>query len=240
MRSLADQTYAELGGSWSVLTRQKRDHEVLDRLLDQVGTTTGADQEAALHRVYRLVFSHAFAEESVLWPALRRALPDGEEVTAQVEREHQEITELVARLEASDPDDPERPALLDATTEVLRKDVRDEEDVLLPRLQEVLDEGGLRRLGIAWEAVRRVAPTRTHPIVSRRPPGNVLAALPLSLIDRTRDGLDRVGRRSTPRVQGLLEAASRGLGATARGVERLPPLRAGERNDTRTEGGSNP
>ncbi len=240
MRSLAEQTVAELGGAWSVLTRQKRDHEVLDGLLEQVQVTRGATQEVVLHRIYRLVFSHAFAEESVLWPALRRSLPDGEELTSQVEQEHQEITELVAELEASDPDDPDRPALLERTIEVLRKDVRDEEDLLLPRLQENVDVKELRRLGIAWEAVRRVAPTRTHPIVARRPPGNVLAALPLSVIDRSRDVLDRVGRRASPRTQGALGTASRGLAAAARRIEHLPPLRVGERPETRFEGGTTP
>ncbi len=218
MRSLAEQTVAELGGPWSVLNRQKRDHEVLDGLLEQVRVARGPAQEEVLHRICRLVFTHAFAEESVLWPALRRALPEGEKLTAQVEREHQEITELVARLEASDPDDPERPQLLEDTIEVLRKDVRDEEDVLLPRLQEAVTRQELRRLGIAWEAVRRVAPTRTHPVVARRPPGNVLAALPLSVIDRTRDVLDRVERRAPARARGPLATASSGLATAARRV----------------------
>ncbi|HYG92588.1 MAG TPA: hypothetical protein VD859_03300, partial [Nocardioides sp.] len=75
MRSLADQTDDELGGRWSVLVRQKRDHVRLDRLLEQVQTTSGEEQEAVLHRIARLVFPHAFAEESVLWPQLRRVLP---------------------------------------------------------------------------------------------------------------------------------------------------------------------
>ena len=39
-----------------------------------------------------------------------------------------------------------------------------------------LDASALRRLGVAWEAVRRTAPTRTHPIVSRRPPGTPCSA----------------------------------------------------------------
>ena len=34
MRSISEQTDAELGGAWSVLVRQKRDHVKLDRLLD--------------------------------------------------------------------------------------------------------------------------------------------------------------------------------------------------------------
>ena len=81
-----------------------------------------------LHRIARLVFPHAFAEESVLWPELRRVLPDGEELTLHVEQEHQEVNELWARLETLAPSSIERPDVVARLGEVLREDVRDEED----------------------------------------------------------------------------------------------------------------
>ena len=73
-----------------------------------------------------------------------------------------------------------------------------------------------------------MAPTRAHPVVARRPPGNVLAALPLSVLDRARDASTAVlqaGPRGEPRV---LRTASRGLTAAAHAVERVPLLRRGE------------
>ncbi|MCW2666107.1 MAG: Hemerythrin cation binding domain protein, partial [Frankiales bacterium] len=167
-RSIADQTVEELGGPGSVLARQRRDHVELDGLLTRLAGTSGPAQDEVLQRVCRLVFSHAFAEEAVLWPALRTALPDGEELTLRVEQEHQEINELVLRLQAASPQ--ERPALLERLVALLQQDVRDEEDVLLPRLQEAVDAATLRRLGASWELVRRTAPTRPHPVVARRPP----------------------------------------------------------------------
>jgi len=66
-----------------------------------------------------------------------------------------------------------RAGLLERLIEVLRQDVRDEEDALLPRLQDRLDQRRLRRLGVAWELVRRTAPTRPHPVVSPRPPATL-------------------------------------------------------------------
>src|SRR3954452_21977715 len=180
-RSLAGQTVEELGGPGSVLARQRSDHEELDRLLKGLDGATRNHQEEVLTRVDRLVFSHAFAEEAVLWPVLRRVLPDGDELTLRVEEEHQEVNELVTALERDGVDDPRRPQRLARLVEVLREDVRDEEDVLLPRLQEEVDAAELRRLGGQWEAVRRIAPPRPHPTVARRPPGNALSALPLSV-----------------------------------------------------------
>jgi hemerythrin superfamily protein len=226
-RSLSTQTLDELGGPRSVLVRQRRDHVQLDRLLHQLEATTGIAQEEVLQRIDRLVFSHAFAEETVLWPVLRRKLPDGDALTLQVEEEHQEVNELVTALERGGIDDPRRPERLTRLVEVLREDVRDEEDVLLPRLQERLDADELRRLGTRWELVRRMAPTRPHPGVSRRPPGNALSGLPLSLLDRSRDLVDD-GVRRLPVAAPVGRALSAGLAALAGLVERTAPARRGD------------
>ncbi len=233
MTSIAHQSEAELGGRSSVLTRQRRDHQELDRLLTRLRGTTGPEQDEVLTRVGRLVFAHAFAEEAVLWPAARAALSDGEALTLRIEQEHQEVNELWAQLERTPHGHPARAQLLERLVQVLQEDVRDEEDLLLPRLQAALDPARLRRIGLAWEVVRRTAPTRPHPVVARRPPGNVLAALPLTVLDRSRDRLDGWGRApSGGRRAVASRSASRALGRAARAVERLPPLRTGERRTT--------
>ncbi len=231
-RSIAHQTVEELGGPASVLVRQRDDHVELDRLLHELDGTTGAEQERVLRKIDRLVFSHAFAEESVLWPVLRRVLPDGEALTLRVEEEHQEVNELVTALETTPHDAPRRAELLTRLVAVLREDVRDEEDVLFPRLQERVDAAELRRLGRQWELVRRISPTRPHPTVSRRPPGNALSALPLSLLDRTRDLVDAGVQHGPSAVAPAGRAVSSGLAALAGLVEKLPPARKGDRPPT--------
>ena len=231
-RSIAHQTVEELGGLGSVLVRQRKDHVELDRLLHELDGTTGAAQERVLRKIDRLVFSHAFAEESVLWPVLRRVLPDGEALTLRVEEEHQEVNELVATLETTGHDDPRRAELLTRLVAVLREDVRDEEDVLFPRLQERVDAAELRRLGRQWELVRRISPTRSHPTVSRRPPGNALSALPLSLLDRTRDLVDAGVQHVPGQLAPAGKAVSRGLAVVAGLVERVPLARKGDRPPT--------
>jgi hemerythrin superfamily protein len=231
-RSIADQTDDELGGPGSVLVRQRRDHVELDRLLHELDGSTGRAQEEVLTRIDRLVFSHAFAEETVIWPVVRRVLPDGDALTLQIETEHQEVNELVAALEEGGPDHPDRPARLARLVEVLREDVRDEEDVMFPRLQEHLAPAELRRLGRRWAVMRRISPTRPHPTVSRRPPGNALSGLPLSLLDRSRDAIDAGVRRAPARLAPAGEAVSRGLAVLAGLVERTPPARRGDRPPT--------
>jgi hemerythrin superfamily protein len=231
-RSIAHQTVDELGGPSSVLVRQRADHVELDRLLTELDGSTGVEQEEVLTRIDRLVFSHAFAEETVLWPVLRRVLPDGDALTLQVEKEHQEVNELVSALERDGLDDPRRPTRLARLVEVLREDVRDEEDVLFPRLQEAVDADELRRLGRRWALMRRLSPTRPHPTVSRRPPGNALSGLPLTLLDRTRDLVDAGVRRAPEPLAPAGRAVSRALAGLAGLVERIPLSRAGDEPPT--------
>jgi hemerythrin superfamily protein len=224
--SVAEQTIEQLGGPGSVLVRQRADHAVLDELLDEAARTPGAAQDEVLTRLARLVFPHAYAEETVLWPVVRATLPDGEAITLRNEQEHKEINALFSDLDRTPPG-PRRDELFERTAAVLRQDARDEEDLILPRLQTALSGAQLRRLGVTWELVRRTAPTRPHAVVSRRPPGNLLSGLPLSALDRSRDALDHAAR-SAPALAGPLRAVSGALALAAGAVEHLPPLRRGE------------
>ncbi|MFE8969760.1 hemerythrin domain-containing protein [Streptomyces albogriseolus] len=107
--SISGQDADALGGDDSILMRQRRDHARLDAMMNRYLSEDlpPGDRNTLWLDVVQLVFSHAFAEETVLWPLLRRVAPDGEELTRQVEEEHQAISELVARIERS-PDDPRR------------------------------------------------------------------------------------------------------------------------------------
>ncbi|WP_104168518.1 hemerythrin domain-containing protein [Arthrobacter sp. SX1312] len=238
--SIADQATDQLGGPLSVLVRQKRDHVKLAALMERLRGTDGEVQARILLEIYRLVFPHAFAEESVLWPVMRRVLPDGDALTLQVEQEHQEVNGLVKTLDGLPAGSPGRAGVLARLTEVLDEDVRDEEDALFPRLQERISRRELQVLGVLWELVRRIAPTRAHPVVARRPPGNVVAALPLSALDRGRDLVDRALPGAPGRMAPVLHRIGSVLERTSNAVERLPVMRSGEDPSTRTSAGRHP
>ncbi|MDN3296360.1 hemerythrin domain-containing protein [Streptomyces ficellus] len=206
--SLAEQTTDELGGERSVLARQRRDHVALDRLMNDYWAAAEPERARLLKKFTQLVFSHAFAEETVLWPVIRRLVPDGDGLTRQVEHEHQEINELTAMLERTKPGGSRHDEYVERIFALVRQDIRDEEDVLLPRLQDALDRRRLVQLGTAWEAARLSSPTHPHPAVPRRPPGNAVLGVPLTLFDRTRDWLMPAGRVSVARIVGTLCAVA--------------------------------
>ncbi|CAA9474159.1 MAG: hypothetical protein AVDCRST_MAG85-172, partial [uncultured Solirubrobacteraceae bacterium] len=158
----------------------------------------------------------------------------GDGLSLDIEQEHQEINEVYAAVERSRRGDPGREELIERAIALLDADVREEEDELLPRLRAALDDEQLQRLGMTWEIVRRTSPTRAHPVVSRRPPGQTLSALPLTVLDRSRDNLDRLARRAPQPLATASTVASRALGAVAGAVEHLPPFPRGEHPSTHT------
>lgn len=189
LRSVADQDDRTRGGPGSILSRQSRDHAELHRLMRAYDAAPDPDERRRLvGRLAERSLRHAFAEETVLFPAYRTYLPDdGDSLTAHIEGEHQEINELLERLQDTDPRDPGWEPAVRRLFALVTDDARTEEDVLLPRLQQVADVRELRAIGAAWETARRTSPTRPHPGISRRPPGNLLAGGPLALSDRVKD-----------------------------------------------------
>lgn len=232
MRSVAEQSVDELGGPHSLLVRMRVEHGQMDELIDQLTAASGDAQDELLTQLWRLVYPHAYAEETLVWPAIRAVATDGEQVTLHVEQGHQKLSELTAALEQTRRGDPRRDELLEEICAELRLDIREEEDMLLPRLQQGTSVQQLRRLGRTWQLIRQTAPTRPHVALSRRPPGNALAAVPLSVLDRARDRLDRRARRSG-RGATLAVATSRGLSRVAGALEQLPSFQRGEHGLTR-------
>lgn len=235
MTSIAQQDTVAMGGPLSILTLQRRDHARLAGLMDRARETLpagGAEHAVVLRALARLVFTHAFAEEAVLFPAARRVLPEGDPLSLHIEQEHQEVDELVTRLDRSDAADPEHAELLEQTFAALDEDVRTEEDELLPRLQQELEPWQLRLLGLQWGVLRLTSPTRPHPAVSRRPPGQVLSAVPLTVLDRARDRVQQAGELLGGRGAGVRTVVDGALAGAAGSVERLPIIRRGERPAT--------
>ncbi|NIZ92613.1 hemerythrin domain-containing protein, partial [Kineococcus rubinsiae] len=191
--SVAEQSEEQRGGRRSILSRQSHDHADLDALMHAYDAEPDAGKRGEIvAELAERALRHAFAEETVLFPAYRRHLPDDADLTAHIEGDHQQINEMLEQLQTADPQAPDYDALVREAFAVIRHDAHDEEDELLPRLQQVASPAQLRAIGTAWEASRRTSPTRPHPRIPRRPPGNALAGIPLAVSDRVKDGVDHV------------------------------------------------
>jgi Hemerythrin HHE cation binding domain len=117
---------------------------------------------------------HAVVEETHLYPAVRRHLPDGDRIADRYTSENAQVERLI---------------------EEVYDHIRAEQHALVPRLAEHVRPDDLRRLGERVESAINSAPTRSEladPDPHRRPYGPSAA----ELAHRVRDRLaDESGRR---------------------------------------------
>lgn len=186
----------------SIVVRQRRDHAYLDELMTHYERASPAARRKTFRSIVQLVTTHAFAEEEVLFPRARKLLTSGEALTSLIESDHQRINELLREVRGYQPGEEAFESRVTELFTLLRADLRKEEDRLLPALSRELDESALERLGAAWELAKKTAPNQPHPEISRRPPGNVLAGLPLFVIDRARG----LGAKFLRAISRLLDA----------------------------------
>jgi len=128
----------------------KEQHRLVDRLLEQAAEE-GADTAALIQQVADHLLPHSEAEESFVYPTIRKKSEDaGDEVKDGVE-EHHHIEDMLRSLLAQQPGDPGYDGTLAALTAELRHHVEEEEEDLLPVLQEKSSPEELERLGQRFE-----------------------------------------------------------------------------------------
>jgi hypothetical protein len=132
---------------------------------------------------------HSVAEEMFMYPAARKALPDGDKIADHELAEHAEAEEDMKRLEGVAATDPQFDVLMSKLISDVRHHIEDEEAKLLPRMAESCQPDELRELGAKVLRAKKIAPTRPHPSAPDKPPANLILAPGAGLVDRVRDAL---------------------------------------------------
>lgn len=167
------------------------DHRAVELAFRELESREGSPKhrrELAEHVIAELV-RHSVAEEQYLYPAVRTALPDGDEIADREIADHAEAERTMKELDGVDATDEKFDHLVDELIRAVREHIEDEETSLFPRLRMVCEEPELVELGekIVW--AKQVAPTRPHPSAPDTPPMNKFLAPGVALVDRLRDAL---------------------------------------------------
>jgi hemerythrin superfamily protein len=171
------------------------EHRAAERLFAELIAGAGDPQhrrDLADHLTTELV-RHSVAEEMYLYPAARRALPDGDQVADHEIEEHADIERILKDLEGVDPNDRTFDDLVGRLYVDVQDHVAAEERELLPRLRAACDPDELRDLGRKVTRAKESAPTRPHPSAQTRPPQDLILAPGTGMIDKLRDALTTPG-----------------------------------------------
>jgi iron-sulfur cluster repair protein YtfE (RIC family) len=166
------------------------DHQEMLELLGRIEGTPDAGQRRDLaDTVIAEVMRHAVAEEMYVYPAIEEHLPNGAEEVEHDKREHDEIVQLMKKLEDVDAADPRFLALTLELESQLRHHMQDEEADQFPQLRAHIPAEKLVAMGEKVETAKKLAPTRPHPHAPHSELFHKTLGPGVGLVDRLRDKL---------------------------------------------------
>jgi hemerythrin-like domain-containing protein len=177
------------------------DHREFDRIFRELEQLRGRTDEESLRRKRELVddvtiglVKHSVAEETKVYPRVEKQIDEDE--AEHSKEEHAEAEETMKRLERMDPDDPEFDDAVAELIQEIRHHVEGEESRMFTELRASFTHDQLVEMAEQVEAVKKIAPTRAHPMTPNEA-GVRLAVGPVaSLLDHLRDAVSGRGKHS--------------------------------------------
>ena len=177
-----------IGNGTDVVSFLKSQHEQVKLMFAQVLRAKGEQRTKAFNELRRTLAVHETAEEEIVHPAARRAIPDGDKIVEARLQEENKAKVALSELEKLDVDSDE----FESKFKTLQTDViahaESEEHEEFAKLSSKIDEDRLQQMRKAAELAEKVAPTRPHPGVESAT-ANLLAGPFASMLDRARDAI---------------------------------------------------
>jgi hemerythrin superfamily protein len=166
------------------------DHKDMIDLLSQIEQTIDPGQRRDLaDTVIAEVMRHAVAEEMLVYPAIEEHVPNGKEEVEHDKKEHDEIVQLMKRMEDVDSADPSFMELVRELERTLSHHANDEEMEQFPKLRAHIPQDKLVDLGEKVQNAKKLAPTRPHPSAPHSELFHKTIGPGVGMVDRLRDKL---------------------------------------------------
>jgi hemerythrin-like domain-containing protein len=175
------------------------DHREFDRIFGELEQLVGRSDADSLRKKRELVdevtiglVKHSVAEETQVYPRVEKQV-DKEEAEHSKE-EHAEAEETMKRLERLDADDPQFDGAVRELIGEIRHHVEHEESRMFTELRAQFSHEELVDMAEKVEGVKKIAPTRAHPMTPNEAGIRAVAGPVASLLDHLRDAVSGRGK----------------------------------------------
>lgn len=182
------------------LTFLRADHESVLGMVESLERGRGfseAELQDRAHLATGLVIAasqHEAVEEQFFWPAVRRALPDGDELADRALDQEDAGKHLLQRIEDAKVGSRDFEQALTEFIGAIREHIDFEQNQVWPAFGRAQPPAELEELGSKMAAAKKTAPTRPHPTTPSTPGAQKSAGLVGAVADKVRDVFS--GRRS--------------------------------------------
>jgi hemerythrin-like domain-containing protein len=189
------------------LTFLREDHKsVLGMLevLDGAPSGSGAQNSGLETMVTNLIIAesqHEAIEEQFFWPAVRKNLENGDELTDEAIAQEQAGKKLLQRLEDGKPGEADYHDALQEFVKLGREHILYEQEVVWPVFEAAVGRDEREKIGQQLEVAKKVAPTRPHPDT---PPNSMVQktmGTGAAIMDHARDAVTGRDEKNPPDPQ---------------------------------------
>lgn len=163
-----------------------RQHQLVRQYFSEVENSAGEERREAFDRLRRLLAVHETAEEEVVHPMARRALPDGDQLIDSRLNEEHHAKQILEDLDATGADSVDFETKLSILKTAVLQHAEREEQEEFPGLRDSYGDAQRRAMGMAVKAAEAMAPTHPHAGVESAT-ANVLVGPYAAMVDRARD-----------------------------------------------------
>lgn len=137
-----------------------QDHREVEQMIEEIeGTTDTATRERLSMTLIQEIMRHAVAEEEVFYPAVRSALERGDELIDEGIKEHQQVEQLLTRLETLDPEDDAFDQTIAEIRGAIEHHVQEEEGEIFPQFEQRVDQKERVALAGQLEEAKQESPS---------------------------------------------------------------------------------
>jgi hemerythrin superfamily protein len=171
-----------------VIELLEHDHREVEQMFADYEQATGkADKETLRDRIIIELVRHSEAEEQAVYPLIRNKIENGDKIIEHEIDEHSKAERIMKELERMSADDPQFGVLMQQLMASITEHVAEEENDVFPQFRTKVGPEVLNELGATVQALKKIVPTRPHPMAPDHPPFNALLGPGAGLVDRLRD-----------------------------------------------------
>jgi hemerythrin superfamily protein len=139
----------------------KNDHKEIRRLFgqfDKAGENATATKGQIVKKIIEVLTVHTYLENEVMYPEVRKLMPDLEDDILESYEEHHVADVLCTELMMMKPDNERFDAKTTVLIESVTHHIKEEEDDWFPEVRSAVGRKQLQEIGAKMESMRKKAP----------------------------------------------------------------------------------
>lgn len=174
-----------------IIGKLLKDHQEVKAMFARIEKASPSQLGDMFWELTNELVRHEVAEEEIVYPEVRKALPNGDSLADARIHEQSEAEKLLDEMEKEGADAQDFRAHLEKLQKEVLAHAASEEQLVFTPLGEKLDADRRAKLGDRYEKAKAAAPTHPHPKAPDAPPGNMALGPIAALVDRVRDAMHK-------------------------------------------------